>query len=123
MHRPCEKAEKITELTGETPVLRKMDESDRKKLLVAASVALLAAIVVGALFGLVAGAWRIGFGWPLLPAGLAAGVALRLFGVPCNRVTFLSAMLCMSAGLAVHIGVCWLVRPEWTAKQEVRSEE
>ena len=92
-------------------------------MLTAAGVSLLAAIVVGALLGLAAGVWRVGFGWLALPVGLAAGVALRLFGVHHHRTTLLVALLCMGAGLAVHVGVCRLVRPEWTAKEQVRGGE
>ncbi len=96
-----------------------MDDLDRKKLLIAAGVTLLAAIVVGALSGLAAGAWRVGFGWLALPVGLAAGLPLRLFGVHHHRVTLLAALLCMGAGLAVHVGACRLDGPEWTAKEQV----
>ena len=88
-------------------------------MLTAAGVSLLAAIVAGALLGLAAGAWRLGFGWPALPVGLAAGVPLRLFGAHHHRVTLLAALLCMGAGLAVHVGACRLAGPEWTAKQQV----
>ncbi len=100
-----------------------MDDSDRKKLLTAAGVSLLAAVTIGAMLGLAAGAWRVGFGWLALPVGLAAGVPLRLFGMHRHRATFLAALLCTGAGLAAHIGVRRLAKPEWTAKQQVGDEK
>ncbi len=101
----------------------KMDESDRKKFLTATLVSLAAAMVVGTLLGLAAGAWGVGLGWMALPVGLAAGVPLRLFGVHHHRVTFLVALLCMGTGMAVHTGAYRLAKPGWTAKQKVHSRE
>lgn len=92
-------------------------------MLTASGVSLLAAIVVGTLLGLAAGAWEVGLGWMALPVGLAAGVPLRLFGVHHHRVTFLVALLCMGTGITVHAGAYRLAKPGWTAKQKVRSGE